>query len=80
MPFFNVLNGGKHSGNTMAFQEFMIAPVGAKSLTHAVQLGSVVYQALKAVIAEKHGASGKAVPTINNYPYWLLLMRFSYWC
>ena len=59
MPFFNVLNGGKHSGNAMAFQEFMIAPVGADSLTHAVQLGSEVYQALKSVITEKHGVSGK---------------------
>lgn len=59
MPFFNVLNGGKHSGNTMAFQEFMIAPVGAESVTHAVQLGGEVYQALKAVITQKHGASGE---------------------
>lgn len=43
----------------MAFQEFMLAPVGAESLTHAVQLGSEVYQALKSVITEKHGASGR---------------------
>jgi len=50
VPFFNVLNGGVHSGNLMAFQEFMIAPVGARSLTHAVQMGSEVYQTLKAVI------------------------------
>ncbi|KAL3466410.1 enolase [Aspergillus heterothallicus] len=61
VPFFNVLNGGKHSGNTMAFQEFMIAPVGADSLTHAVQLGSEVYQALKSVITEKYGASAIGV-------------------
>ncbi|RHZ50513.1 enolase [Aspergillus thermomutatus] len=61
VPFFNVLNGGKHSGNSMAFQEFMVAPVGAKSLTHAVQLGSEVYQALKSVITEKHGASAIGV-------------------
>lgn len=63
VPFFNMLNGGKHSGNTMAFQEFMVAPVGAKSLTHAVQLGSEVYQALKSVITEKHGASGEVTTT-----------------
>lgn len=43
----------------MAFQEFMIAPVGAESVTRAVQLGSEVYQALKSVITEKHGASGE---------------------
>lgn len=57
-PFFNVLNGGKHSGNTMAFQEFMIAPVGATSITHAVQIGSEVYQALKAIITQKFGSAG----------------------
>ncbi|KAE8138585.1 enolase [Aspergillus pseudotamarii] len=61
VPFFNVLNGGKHSGNTMAFQEFMIAPVGANSVTHAAQLGSEVYQALKSVIVRKHGASAIGV-------------------
>jgi len=43
----------------MAFQEFMIAPIGAESVTHAIQLGSEVYQALKSVITEKHGAFGE---------------------
>ena len=37
----------------------MIAPVGADSVARAVQLGSEVYQALKSVITEKHGASGQ---------------------
>lgn len=60
-PFFNVLNGGVHSGNLMAFQEFMIAPVGAESMAHAVQMGSEVYQELKNVIKAKFGASGKLV-------------------
>ena len=59
VPFFNVLNGGVHSGNLMAFQEFMIAPVGATSITHAVQMGSDVYQMLKTVIKSKFGGSGK---------------------
>lgn len=49
VPFFNVLNGGVHSGNPMAFQEFMIGPVGAKSLTDAVRMGAEVYQELKSV-------------------------------
>lgn len=43
----------------MAFQEFMIAPVGAKSMTHAVQIGSEVYQQLKSVIKKKFGGAGK---------------------
>ncbi|KAL2066272.1 hypothetical protein VTL71DRAFT_2343 [Oculimacula yallundae] len=57
VPFFNVLNGGVHSGNLMAFQEFMIAPVGATSLTHAVQMGSEVYQTLKTVIKTRFGGT-----------------------
>jgi enolase len=59
VPFFNVLNGGVHSGNLMAFQEFMIAPVGATSLTHAVQMGSEVYQTLKTVIKTRFGGTGE---------------------
>lgn len=58
VPFFNVLNGGMHSGNGIAFQEFMIAPVGASSMTEAVRMGSEVYQELKSVIKEKYGGSG----------------------
>lgn len=62
VPFFNVLNGGVHSGNLMAFQEMMIAPVGANSLTHAVQMGANVYQELKSAVKEKYGSSGKHNP------------------
>ncbi|RQM06507.1 hypothetical protein DH86_00003689 [Scytalidium sp. 3C] len=57
VPFFNVLNGGVHSGNTMAFQEFMIAPTGANSMADAVRIGSEVYQELKKVVKEKFGQS-----------------------
>ncbi|OQD97853.1 hypothetical protein PENVUL_c080G05175 [Penicillium vulpinum] len=57
VPFFNVLNGGVHSGNKMAFQETMIAPVGASSFTEAVKMGSEVYQQLKKIIIEKFGPS-----------------------
>ena len=60
VPFFNVLNGGVHSGNTMAFQEFMIAPVGASSFADAVRMGAEVYSELKVVITEKFGKSGKS--------------------
>ncbi|KAJ5373186.1 Enolase C-terminal [Penicillium concentricum] len=58
VPFFNVLNGGVHSGNKMAFQETMIAPVGASSFTEAVRMGSEVYQHLKKIVVEKFGPSG----------------------
>lgn len=61
VPFFNVLNGGVHSGNTMAFQEIMVAPVGASSITEAIQMGSEVYQHLKRAIVEKFGSSGEFI-------------------
>lgn len=57
VPFMNVLNGGDHSGNPMAFQEFMIAPVGAGSFADAVRLNAETYQALKSIIEEEHGRS-----------------------
>lgn len=57
VPFFNVLNGGVHSGNLMAFQEFMVAPVGASSMSEAVRWGSEVYAELKSLIVAKFGRS-----------------------
>ncbi|KAI1324222.1 Enolase, C-terminal TIM barrel domain-containing protein [Xylariaceae sp. FL0255] len=57
VPFFNVLNGGVHSGNTMAFQEFMIAPVGASSIGEAVRMGAETYHHLKKVIIQKWGSA-----------------------
>lgn len=59
VPFFNVLNGGAHSGNAMAFQEFMIAPVGASSMAEAVRMGAETYHQLKKVIDKKWGQSGE---------------------
>ncbi|MEK6809037.1 MAG: enolase, partial [Nanoarchaeota archaeon] len=53
-PFFNVINGGKHAGNKLAFQEFMIAPK-ARSFAEALRMGSEVYHQLKEVIEKKHG-------------------------
>ncbi|KIX08488.1 phosphopyruvate hydratase [Rhinocladiella mackenziei CBS 650.93] len=61
VPFFNVLNGGVHSGNRMAFQEFMIAPVGASSTAHAVQMGAEVYSHLKTTIVQHFGPSAVGI-------------------
>jgi enolase len=55
VPFFNVINGGKHAGNRLDFQEFMIAPTGAKSFHEALRIGSEVYQALKARLLKDYG-------------------------
>ena len=61
VPFFNVLNGGVHSGNSMAFQEFMIAPTGATSMAHAVQIGAEVYTQLKSTITTKYGKAATGI-------------------
>jgi len=55
VPFFNIINGGEHAGNSLAFQEFMIAPVGAASFSDAMRAGAESYHALKAVIKAKYG-------------------------
>jgi enolase len=55
VPAFNIINGGSHAGNKLAMQEFMILPVGAKSFTEAMKMGSEVYHNLKAVIKKKYG-------------------------
>lgn len=55
VPAFNVINGGSHAGNSLAFQEFMILPVGAANFTDAMRMGTEVYQHLKLVIKAKYG-------------------------
>ncbi|GFZ43413.1 LOW QUALITY PROTEIN: phosphopyruvate hydratase [Saitozyma sp. JCM 24511] len=54
-PAFNVINGGSHAGNALAFQEFMLLPTGAESFTQAMQMGTEVYHTLKKVITKKYG-------------------------
>jgi enolase len=61
IPFFNVINGGQHAGNKLPFQEFMIAPVGAKSFYEAMQMGSEVYHVLKKILAKDFGKDSTAV-------------------
>lgn len=55
VPAFNVINGGSHAGNKLAFQEFMILPTGASSFKEAMQIGAEVYHNLKGVIKKKYG-------------------------
>jgi enolase len=46
VPLLNILNGGKHAENSTDFQEFMVAPVGARTFAEALRMGSEVYHAL----------------------------------
>ena len=55
VPMMNVVNGGEHAGNDLGVQEFLIEPIGAKSCTEAIRMGSEVYQSLKALLASKYG-------------------------
>ena len=82
-PSFNVINGGSHAGNRLAFQEFMILPVGAQSFSEAMMMGCEVYHTLKAVIKKKYGQDacnvgdeGGFAPSIqSNYEGTDLLME-----
>ena len=55
VPALNVINGGSHAGNALAFQEFMILPTGAESFSEALQMGCEVYHTLKKVIQKQYG-------------------------
>lgn len=57
VPLMNIINGGKHAGNELKIQEFMVVPVGAKSFQEALRMGSEVYHSLKNILKEKYGAS-----------------------
>ena len=52
-PMMNILNGGAHATNNVDIQEFMIQPVGAKSLKEAVRMGSEVFHNLAKVLKAK---------------------------
>ncbi|MCB2172092.1 phosphopyruvate hydratase [archaeon] len=55
VPFFNVINGGMHAGNSLDFQEFMIAPTGAENFHEALRMGSEIYQQLKSDLKKQYG-------------------------
>jgi len=55
VPAFNVINGGSHAGNKLAFQEFMILPIGAESFAEALKMGSEIYQHLKKIVKKYYG-------------------------
>ncbi|MHB1011264.1 MAG: phosphopyruvate hydratase [Propionibacteriaceae bacterium] len=58
VPHFNVLNGGAHAPNSLDFQEFMIAPIGAPSLPEAVRAGAAVYGKLRGLLQSAGFATG----------------------
>ena len=71
VPMMNIINGGAHADNNIDFQEFMIAPVGAKSFKQAIQMGSEIFHTLQKVLKEKGlstsvGDEGGFAPNLNS--------------
>ena len=53
VPMINIVNGGSHSSAPIAFQEFMIVPVGANSFSKAMQMGTEIFHNLKQILVSK---------------------------
>ena len=53
VPMMNIINGGSHSDAPIAFQEFMIRPVGAESFREALRMGAEVFQSLKKLLHDR---------------------------
>ncbi|MDE3741606.1 phosphopyruvate hydratase [Maribacter polysaccharolyticus] len=71
VPMMNIINGGSHSDAPIAFQEFMIMPVKAKSFTHAMQMGTEIFHNLKKVLHDRNlstavGDEGGFAPTLDG--------------
>jgi enolase len=71
VPMMNIINGGAHADNPIDMQEFMIMPVGAESLAHAVQMGSEIFHTLKKSLgADGHntnvGDEGGFAPNLKS--------------
>ena len=58
VPMMNILNGGEHADNNVDIQEFMIMPVGAKSFSEALRMGSEIYHELKNVLHDRGLSTG----------------------
>jgi enolase len=63
----NVINGGKHAGNELNVQEFMILPVRAESFKEALRMGVETYQQLKKILKNKYGSSSINVGDEGGY-------------
>lgn len=58
VPIMNIINGGSHSDAPVAFQEFMIRPVGAETMREAIRMGAEVFHELKRVLKEQGLSTG----------------------
>lgn len=61
VPCFNVINGGSHAGNKLAFQEYFVIPTGAETFKEAMQIGCEVYHTLGKIIKAKFGGDATLI-------------------
>ena len=71
VPMMNIINGGSHANNSVDIQEFMIMPVGARSLKEAVRFGVEIFQALGKILESKKyittvGDEGGYAPNLGS--------------
>lgn len=71
VPMMNIINGGSHSDSPIAFQEFMVRPVGAKTFRDAIQMGAEIFHTLKKVLHDRGlstavGDEGGFAPTLKG--------------
>ncbi len=71
VPMMNIINGGSHSDAPIAFQEFMIRPIGASCFREALRMGAEVFHALKKVLKARGlstavGDEGGFAPALNG--------------
>ena len=71
VPMMNIINGGSHSDAPIAFQEFMIRPVGANSFREGLRMGAEVFHSLKKVLHDRGlstavGDEGGFAPALNG--------------
>ena len=71
VPMMNIINGGSHSDAPIAFQEFMVMPVGASSFSNAMQMGSEIFHNLKKVLHDRNlstavGDEGGFAPELDG--------------
>lgn len=82
IPMMNIINGGKHADNNLDIQEFMIIPVGARTIKKAIQIGSEVLLSLRSVLKNNGipitlGDEGGYAPNLQSHTNALDLIQES---
>ncbi|MCW5197167.1 phosphopyruvate hydratase [Buchnera aphidicola] len=80
LPMINIINGGSHANNNLDIQEFMIQPIGAKSIKQAIQMGCEVFQTLGKIIKNKNlsisvGDEGGYTPNLSSNTSALMMIQ-----